>query len=184
MNGRSPAIWCSVNGNASSRTRWPRRPPSIGSCTMPASWSSRRRVIAPPRPGAHRPRSSPHRARVHGARRDRHDSPDQWCAARARRGARQRTRRRPPPPHPHHTHRRGGGSPPTRVGAAAHKVDGDTRNRQPPAATTRPSYRAVHHVDSSLCHHPARYVRARRTFNKKPEEPKTKKKRSRTERTS
>ena len=53
----------------------------------------------------------------------------------------------------------------TRAGAAAHSVDGDTRNQHQSAPTRRPSYRAVHNVDSSLCHHPAHYVRARRTIN-------------------
>jgi transposase len=72
----------------------------------------------------------------------------------------------------------------TRAGAAAHNVDGDTRNRHQSATKQRPSYRAVHNVDSSLCPHPARSVRARRAYNKKPTEPKTKNKRSRTERTS
>jgi len=74
------------------------------------------------------------------------------------------------------------GQSPTRVGAAVHNVDGDTRNPQPPATKRRPTSRAVHTVDSSLCHPPARYVRARRAINKKPKE--SKKQRSRTERTS
>lgn len=69
----------------------------------------------------------------------------------------------------------------TRAGAAAHNVDGDTRNPKPPATTPRPNYRAVHNVDSSLCHHPALYVRAPRAINNKP---KDSKKRPRTERTS
>ena len=47
------------------------------------------------------------------------------------------------------------GRSPTRAGAAAHNVDGDTRNPQQPATKPQPSYRAVHNVDSSLCHHPA-----------------------------
>jgi hypothetical protein len=77
---------------------------------------------------------------------------------------------------------RAAGHPPTRVGAAAHTVDSDTRNVHQPATTLRPTHRAVHNVDSSLCHHPARYVRARRALRKKPTE--RKKKSSRTERTS
>ena len=75
------------------------------------------------------------------------------------------------------------GCSPTRAGAAVHKADGDTRNPTPPATTSRSNNRAVHPVDSSLCQTPAHYVRARRTLNQKPTDPK-KKKRSRTERTS
>lgn len=71
----------------------------------------------------------------------------------------------------------------TRAGAAAHNVDGDTRNPKPPATRPRPNYRAVHTVDSSLSLHPAPDVRARRALNQKPTKPK-KNKRSRTERTS
>jgi len=74
------------------------------------------------------------------------------------------------------------GRPLTRAGAAAHNVDGDTLNLQASASTSRPSYRAVHNVDSSLCHRPARQVRARRAITKKPKG--SKKKRRRTERTS
>jgi len=79
-------------------------------------------------------------------------------------------------------HAAGAGRPATRPGAAAHNVDGDTLNPQLPATTPRPNYRAVHTVDSSLCHHPAPELRARRTINQKPK--KTKRNRSRTTRTS
>jgi helix-turn-helix protein len=75
----------------------------------------------------------------------------------------------------------GAGHSSTRAGAAAHNVDGDTRNPHPPATKQRPSSRAVHNVDSSLCHHPAPELRARRAMNKKPKDPK---KNPRTERTS
>jgi hypothetical protein len=82
----------------------------------------------------------------------------------------------------------GAGHSSTRAGAAAHSVDGDTRTPYQPSTKQRSNQRAVHNVDSSLCHREARFVRARRAFNRKPEEPKTKKKtkknRSRTERTS
>jgi hypothetical protein len=74
------------------------------------------------------------------------------------------------------------GHPPTRAGAAVHNVNGDTRNSQPPATKSSATYRAVHPVDSSLCQRPARTVRARRAFNKKPKS--RRKPRSRTERTS
>ena len=86
-------------------------------------------------------------------------------------------------PTPSAPHAGGAGHSSTRVGAAVHNVDGNTRNAHQPATKERPSSRAVHTVDSSLCHTPAHYVRARRAFNQKPKEPK-KKKRSRTKRTS
>ncbi len=76
----------------------------------------------------------------------------------------------PPPPRPA-----------TRAGAAAHNVDGDKRNAQPPAPTQRPPSHVVHNVDSSLCHHPAPYVRAQRAITQKPKDSKN---RPKTERTS
>jgi transposase len=84
-------------------------------------------------------------------------------------------------PTPSTPHAGGAGHSSTRAGAAAHTVDGDTRHPHPPATKPRPSSRAVHNVDSSLCHHPARYVRARRALNNNP---KDSKKNPRTERTS
>ncbi len=63
---------------------------------------------------------------------------------------------------------------PTRGGAAAHNVEGDTRNPQHAATKQPPRYHALHNVDSSWCHHPARYVRARRAINKKPKDSKKK----------
>jgi transposase len=64
--------------------------------------------------------------------------------------------------------------PTTRAGAAAHNVDGNTPNPHPPATKLRPSYRAVHNVDSSLSQREAGGVRARRPINKKPKESKKK----------
>jgi hypothetical protein len=52
--------------------------------------------------------------------------------------------------------------PTTRAGAAAHNVDGDTHNPQPSATKRRPSYCAVHNVDSSFSHHRAIQARASR----------------------
>jgi hypothetical protein len=72
----------------------------------------------------------------------------------------------------------------TRAGAAAHNVDGTTRSPQPPATKGRPNYRAVHNVDSSLCHHRASEVRAQEKKDVKPKTREPKKIRSRTERTS
>ena len=74
------------------------------------------------------------------------------------------------------------GHAPARAGAAAHNENGDPRHPHQGATTLRPNYRAVHNVDSSLCHRPAREVRTQRAINQKPKEPK--KKRSRTKRTS
>ena len=65
-------------------------------------------------------------------------------------------------PIPRAPHADGAGHWSTRAGAAAHNVDGDTRNPHPPATKQRPSSRAVHNVGSSLCHHPsARTTRAK-----------------------
>ena len=95
-------------------------------------------------------------------------------------------RARPPRPAGHPTrstpHTGAAGHSSTRAGAAAHNVDGDILNPQPPAPTKRPSDHAVHNVDSSLCHHPAPELRARRTITQKPK--KAKRNRSRTKRTS
>jgi hypothetical protein len=102
-------------------------------------------------------------------------------ASRAR-GQRARPRRGAGRPTPSTPHTGAPGHSSTRGGAAAHNVDGDTGNPKPLATTPTPSDRAVHNVDSSLCHHPPSQLRARRTINQKPK--KAKRNRSRTERTS
>ena len=49
----------------------------------------------------------------------------------------------------------------TPEGAAAHNVDGDTVNRQPPATIVPACQTAVHNVDSSWCHQRASDLYAR-----------------------
>jgi len=88
---------------------------------------------------------------------------------------------RPTPTSPHTSKARHSS---TRAGAAAHHVDGTTRSPQPPATKGRLNYRAVHNVDSSLCHHRASEVRAQEKKDAKLKTGEPKKTRSRTERTS
>src|SRR5512139_53356 len=72
----------------------------------------------------------------------------------------------------------------TRVGAAAPNGDGSTRRPQHPATKRRPNYRAVHNVDSSLCHHRASEVRPHEKKDVKLKTKEGKKTRRQTERTS